>query len=273
MAKINPRLLKRLEDALGVSRRRIYARIGEVARETSLSNPLAAIVFAQRQGISVTRYASAEELAEIRTASRGHSSQPQAAPPAVAAAAAKTRARGEKRLSAKKPKDNSVFVVHGRNQKLRKSIFEFLRALGLRPMEWSTALASARGVNPYIGDVLDSAMAKVAAVVVIFSADEEARLKPEFCAPNELRTDGALRGQPRPNVIFEAGLALGRHPEKTLLIQVGTVRGFTDIDGKHIAKLGENADKRNDVATRLRNLGLNVDTSGSDWMTAGDFAV
>jgi len=30
----------------------------------------------------------------------------------------------------KKAKDDSVFVVHGRNDELRKSMFEFLRALG-----------------------------------------------------------------------------------------------------------------------------------------------
>jgi predicted nucleotide-binding protein len=34
-----------------------------------------------------------------------------------------------------KTKGNSVFVVHGRDEVLRKSMFDFLRALGLNPME------------------------------------------------------------------------------------------------------------------------------------------
>ena len=42
------------------------------------------------------------------------------------------------------------------------------------------------------------------------------------------------RGNPVPT-LFEAGLALGRHPEKTLLVQVlGKVRGFSDIAGRHL---------------------------------------
>ena len=32
-----------------------------------------------------------------------------------------------------------VFVVHGRDQNLRRSFFAFLRALGLEPLEWSEA--------------------------------------------------------------------------------------------------------------------------------------
>src|SRR5258708_20230867 len=95
----------------------------------------------------------------------------------------------------------------------------------------------AKGGNPWTLDVIDTAMEKVQAVVVLFSPDDEAKLKDEFCDKNERRTEGRLKGQPRPNVIFEAGLALGRHQAKTLLVQVGEVRGFTDILGKHIPSL------------------------------------
>lgn len=33
-----------------------------------------------------------------------------------------------------------VFVVHGRNEQFRKSMFEFLLSIGLRPIEWSQAI-------------------------------------------------------------------------------------------------------------------------------------
>jgi hypothetical protein len=131
----------------------------------------------------------------------------------------------------------------------------------------------AKGANPYVGDVLDDAMGRVEAVVVLFSPDEEARLRDEFCTRSDRRTEGKLGGQPRPNVIFEAGLALGRHPEKTLLVQVGRLRGFTDIVGKHIPKLSNDVSSRNDVANRLRKIvGNAVDTTGDDWRAAGDFS-
>lgn len=66
--------------------------------------------------------------------------------------------------------------------------------------------------NPYIGDILDNTMAKVQAVVVLFSPDDEARLRAEFLTRSDGPSEKKLRGQPRPNVLFEAGLALGRHP-------------------------------------------------------------
>jgi hypothetical protein len=77
-------------------------------------------------------------------------------------------------------------------------------------------------------------------------------------------------GQARPNVLFEAGLALGAHPEKTVIVQVGKVRPFSDIAGKHLVRLGEDRG-RNDLANRLKRLGCLVEMTGDDWMKAGYF--
>lgn len=171
----------------------------------------------------------------------------------------------------KKTKGNSVFVVHGRDEELRKSIFAFLRALGLNPMEWAHAVETAKGANPYIGNILKSAMEKVQAVVVLFSPDELAQLKDQFCGRSEKTTEGKLQGQPRPNVLFEAGRALGAHPSKTLIIQVGKVRTFSDIAGKHLIRLTNEWSRRNELANWLEKLHLEVDRKGTDWTTAGDF--
>ena len=44
-----------------------------------------------------------------------------------------------------KPTDTrTVFVVHGRNERAREAMFEFLRAIGLHPLEWSEAGPSNR---------------------------------------------------------------------------------------------------------------------------------
>lgn len=268
MPRINPGLLDRLESKLGITRKRVYARIQEVANRTMLDRHLAALVLASEQGINIQRFSTPEERSEIRRASNGA----EAPRPLVAAEPSAARRQQPKRAKpTRQPKDNSVFVVHGRNEALRKSMFEFLRALGLKPMEWGKAVLTAKGANPYIGDVLDSAMARVQAVVVLLSPDDEAKLKDRFCSGDERSTEGKLQGQPRPNVIFEAGLALGRHPEKTLLVQVGKIRGFTDIAGKHVVRLTNDFERRNDVANRLRKIGCKVDTQGSDWTQTGDF--
>jgi hypothetical protein len=49
--------------------------------------------------------------------------------------------------------NRSVFVVHGRNEALRRSLFEFLRSINLSPMEWTTPVELAGDGSPYIGQV------------------------------------------------------------------------------------------------------------------------
>ena len=96
----------------------------------------------------------------------------------------------------RKTKGKSVFVVHGRDEALRKSMFDFLRALGLHPMEWDHALKQARskGANPYVGDILDEVMEKVQAVVVMFSPDDLVQLKEQFLNADDRSTEGKLEG-------------------------------------------------------------------------------
>ena len=64
------------------------------------------------------------------------------------------------------PLSRKVFVVHGRDDPLRKSMFDFLRALDLAPYEWHHALEQAKGNNPYVGHVIDEVMDQAQAVVV-----------------------------------------------------------------------------------------------------------
>ncbi|QQO33506.1 nucleotide-binding protein [Bradyrhizobium diazoefficiens] len=268
MARINPDLLGALQRKLKVGQARVYTLIQQVASQHRVPRHLAALILAGDNGISFQKYATKEDLSELRgQGASGHSGTS-----APALAMPRSSVRRAKAKPAPRPKDNTVFVVHGRDEALRKSMFAFLRALGLKPMEWGDALATAKGANPQIESIIDSAMSKVQAVVVLFSPDEEARLKESLCGRGEKRTEGALAGQPRPNVLFEAGLALGRHPEKTLLVQVGKVRGFSDIAGRHLARLTNDTSRRNDVANRLEQIGCVINRRGDDWMTEGDFA-
>jgi predicted nucleotide-binding protein len=270
MAKINQELLDRLAGTLGITHKAVYPRIQKVVAETMLERNLAALVLALRHGINITRYSTPQQRDEIRGVRANPTNNDRSPAPAVDVVP--RRVGGRKARLAKKVKGNSVFVVHGRDEELRKSMFAFLRALGLNPMEWGHAVETARGANPYVGQILDSAMQKVQAVIVLFSPDELAQLKEQFCSRDEKKTEGKLQGQPRPNVLFEAGLALGAHPDKTLLVQVGKVRGFSDIAGKHLVRLSDDVGKRNEVASRLAKIGCAVNKIGNDWMTEGSFA-
>lgn len=172
------------------------------------------------------------------------------------------------------PSDNTkVFVVHGRNEDLRKSMFSFLRSIGLKPIEWSQAIQMTGNTAPFIGDVLDAAFEQAQAVVVLLNGDDEAHLREEYHSEKMPDYERNLTPQARPNVIFEAGLALGRFPDRTVIVEVGELRPFSDIAGRHTIRLSNSTKKRQDLAQRLKTSGCNIDLSGTDWHTVGDFEV
>jgi hypothetical protein len=83
--------------------------------------------------------------------------------------------------------------------------------------------------------------------------------------------DAQAGPQARANVLFEAGMALGLHPDRTVLVTLGRVRLFSDIDGRHLVRLSNELGARQALATRLEDAGCPVDTRGTDWHFAGDF--
>jgi len=165
----------------------------------------------------------------------------------------------------------TVFVVHGRNEALRKSMFDFLRAIGLLPLEWSQAISATGEATPYIGQVLDTAFSIAQAVVVLMTPDDEAFLRKEFQSEHDPEYEKQPTGQARPNVLFEAGMAMGRNPKRTVLVQIGYLRPFSDVGGRHVLRLDDSSQRRQDLAERLRTSGCFVNTIGTDWHTVGSF--
>lgn len=172
---------------------------------------------------------------------------------------------------AKSPPERSVLVVHGKNEKARKAMFEFLRAIDLRPIEWSVARAKTGQGSPYIGAILSAAFEMARAVVVLFTPDDEARLRPEWRSRDDGPHEATLMGQARPNVLFEAGMAMGRNEKNTVLVELGDLRPFSDIGGRHVVRLDDSHQRRQDLALRLRDAGCPVSLDGHDWHNAGDF--
>lgn len=258
-----------------MSRSRLYALIQRKQNEAYLEPHLAALALANENNISLTRYSTAEQRAELRNALSGsvrpkvNEHRPAVAENPPVMSFPKTNSSSRRR--APKAKDNSVFVVHGRNDALTKSMFDFLRTLELHPMEWEKVLLATKKTNPDILDAVDKAMAKVQAVVIMFTPDDEARLREELWKKGESAAEKKLRGQARPNVLFEAGLALGLHREKTILVEIGRVRGLSDLAGKHMLRLTNDQAKRTDFANRLELAGCRVDRRGTHWHTTGDF--
>jgi predicted nucleotide-binding protein len=165
-----------------------------------------------------------------------------------------------------------VFVVHGRNEAARKAMFEFLRAIALEPLEWTEAVALARDGSPYVGTILDRAFAEVQAVVVLLTGDDLAYLRDDFVSPDDPPHEREPTPQARPNVLFEAGMAFGRHPESTVLVTLGYTRPFSDVAGRHTLKISNSVAHRQALAARLKGIGCAVVTeTRTDWHNAGDF--
>lgn len=276
MAKL-PTLQFDLQKKLNISARSVNRKIKEKEDLTLQPRPIAALMVASDAGLSVKKYASTEELAEVRAALNGQSSSAPSDPPnarptstPVAAAASRARVTGTEPV-AKRTRGTAVFVVHGRNGPLRDSLFAFLRALGLSPLEWTTALKATKSGTPTIMEVIEVMMTKSHGVVVLLTPDDLVHLKPQLQKRNEKRDEREERGQARPNVLFEAGIAMGSRPKETVLVQVGDVKGFTDVGGIHVTQLDNSPEARNELAQKLDAANLIVNTSGSDWLKQGDF--
>ena len=165
----------------------------------------------------------------------------------------------------------TVLVVYGRNRAAKDAMFSYLRALDLRPQEWASLRAATGQSSPYIGEILRRGFEVAQAVVVLSTPDDVAYLRSEYAEGDD---DPATRpmGQARPNVLLEAGMAIGWNADRTVLVELGHVRSLSDLAGRHVLRLSNSNEARHELAQRLRTAGVAVDTSDGAWMSAGDFS-
>lgn len=266
--QIDPKLFAALQKKLGVSRSQLYNRIGRVANSHYFELSLAALFVAAEAGLPISRYATAEQIRELRS---GRGEQTPAITPKPEWLESGTRKAPPRQGKRKVTSGKVVFVVHGRNEKLRRAMFSFLRSVGLEPLEWESALALTKKASPYVGEVLDKAFQKAVATIVLLTPDDEARLRPALLKPNDPPEERDLTGQARANVLFEAGMAFGRHQDRTILVQIGRLRPFSDVGGRHVVHLSNDSTARQAFLNRLEIAGCAINQKGTDWHHEGDF--
>jgi len=164
-----------------------------------------------------------------------------------------------------------VMVVYGRDDVATRAVFDVLRAVGLQPQEWTQLIRETGLGAPYTGQVLDRALEVVQAVVVLLTPDDQARLHPDLWTEGDVPAEAELRGQPRPNVLYEAGLAFGRHPDHTILVELGELRGLSDLFGRHTVRLERGTTALHELAERMRTAGCELDTTGTQWLDPSRF--
>lgn len=163
----------------------------------------------------------------------------------------------------------AVFVVHGRNLNARDAVFNFLRAIDLKPLEWDAIAAQVAG-SPNIFEVLQHGFALAQAVIIILTPDEEVSLWRSLRVEER---DARTRVQPRPNVLFEAGMAFMLDRKRTILLDFACRDLLSDLHGMLAIEVtsGGGAVLRQRLASRLSTAGCPVSTQGSNWLTSGDF--
>lgn len=165
-----------------------------------------------------------------------------------------------------------VFVVHGRNLKALDSLVAFLKSIGLVPITFTQAVPHVRQGAPYTFDVLGRAFSLAHAVIVFLTPDDKGCLKRKFRKKDDLSYETRPTGQARLNVIFEAGMALGgTFRDKTILVELGVLRPFSDIGGMITVRLKNEISARQNLINRLRAINCAVTLTGNDWQTTGDF--
>ena len=164
-----------------------------------------------------------------------------------------------------------IFVVFGRNIALREAMYEFLRALSLEPIEWEQARHLTGEVTPFVGRILEVAFKHAQTVIVLLTGDDEGRLREAYRKENDADHERNFWPQPRQNQIFEAGYAFGKFPKRTILVQFGRIRPFSDIDGRYIPNFTGTAEDRIALKNRLVTAGCVLNDTGLGWLRAGDF--
>lgn len=163
-----------------------------------------------------------------------------------------------------------IFVVHGRDLASRDALFDFLRSLGLQPIEWSEALRSTKIGSPSILEVVSSGMDFPQVIIVLLTPDDKGGTKTRY-QWNDPVDERMFAGQPRLNVVFEAGRALAILPKDTIFVRRGRIRRFTDIDGLSMYTLGPNVQWRAELRQCLIDHDCEVNQSSTSWLQAGDF--
>jgi predicted nucleotide-binding protein len=187
--------------------------------------------------------------------------------PAAARDVAEVQARDE-------PDDlrRNVFVVHGRDEAARRALFAFLRALGLRPLEWEKLVGETGKDTPFLSEAVRKGLAAARAVVVLMTPEDVVRLHPELHEPGEASAETGASLQARPNVLLELGMALITHPDRTLILVIGNHRPTSDLGGLNYIRISDTPECRSKIASRLRLAGCPVENEGKDWLHEGDFA-
>ncbi|MBD3353869.1 MAG: hypothetical protein GF364_20470 [Candidatus Lokiarchaeota archaeon] len=165
----------------------------------------------------------------------------------------------------------SCFIVHGRNTQIKDELVKFLRSINIECKEFIDAVNQLKDPNPMIYEMIASLFDRADCVIILMTPDEKVQLRDKFWNGFDSIIDKDIRFQPRPNVIFEAGLAFGINKKKTILVKWGDIYDFSDISGMHFLSLNNSRKSRSDLIKKLKASGLKIKIINEEWLKIGEF--
>ncbi|NUK07188.1 nucleotide-binding protein [Streptomyces lunaelactis] len=160
---------------------------------------------------------------------------------------------------------SKVFLVHGRDKELAQKMQHCLLAFQLDVVEWGHAKASLKQGSPFISDIVMAGIRMSDAVVVLLTPDESVQLRPELGEEDSHPSpDGWY--QARPNVYYEAGISDAINRDRTIIVEIGRMRPFSDAAGRHAVRFNRDEASCIDLRNALRNVGLSIDDHGRAWV-------
>lgn len=191
--------------------------------------------------------------------------------PINAAPAAGRAARDRQEPDTVDDKTRNVFVIHGRDEEVRREMFGLLRRLDLRPLEWEDLVKATGQTAPFLGDVVAHAPSEAQAALVLLTPDDCVMLHPDLHGEGEQDYEKRLTGQPRPNVLLELGMVLMAYPQRTLIVEIGSLRQIADIAGRNFIRFDGSEVSIGKIVERLKQAGCRVNDTGSDWRETWPF--
>lgn len=164
---------------------------------------------------------------------------------------------------ADRPRD-TVFIIYGRNAHVVTELTKYLQALQLKVVQFNE-LSSDAGPNAPVFEIVKQGVARSGAVIALFTPDEWSVLEPSLRSPSDKQHE-VQRYQPRPNVLYEAGLAFALNPDATVLVSLGNVDVPSDLHGIHVVRLNDGVDARKLLRDKLVACGLTVEMSGVQYL-------
>ncbi|NUP47797.1 MAG: TIR domain-containing protein [Catenulispora sp.] len=167
-----------------------------------------------------------------------------------------------------------VFVIYGRDSKVRQEMFSFLRDLDLNPQEWEPLVNGTGSTAPFLLEVVTGGLSlgRAQAVIALMTPDDIVELHPKLRDKREAPYETTRTMQPRPNVLIELGIALGTYRDSTIIVEVGDLRPIADIAGLNVIRFDGSAGAVGKIVERLKAAGCAVNDTGSDWRRPGRFS-